>query len=257
MLDLKDKVIVVTGSSKGFGLAIGRLLLQKQAKVVFCSRSMETSKSSLGIDSAKSFPINLDICDIKSIRHARSKILDRFGSIDIVVNNAGDNGRVCRLIDCEPGEERNIFETHVFGTLNMIREFVPTMRNSGSGIIVNFASIIGYVPMPGSSAYSAAKAAIVSLTTSLRHELKSEGIDLRLFVPTHATNGHNIDRATQNTPESVAKTFVDALQAGRSSFISEGFLVNLKRLLPRTTQSIMNSTGEGALKVNLPGTRQG
>ena len=247
---LKDKVIVVTGSSKGIGLEIGKRLLQKQAKVAFCSRKIEDEKNSLGIESENAFFINIDIRDNQSIHSAIEKIVAHFGSIDILVNNAGDNGVICKWLDSTPERDRNIFETHVFGSLNMIKAIIPVMKKNSSGIIVNFGSIVGIVPMPGSAMYSAAKASIISLAESLRYELKKEGIDLRLFVPAHSTNGHNIGRKTNHTPESVAIKFVDALSKERSFVVTEGFLVNLKRFFPKITQSIMNETGDDALKIS-------
>ena len=250
MLNLKDKVIVVTGSSRGIGLEIGKQLLVRQAKVVFCSRKMEDKKTSLGIESENAFFVNIDIRDNQSIQSAIEKIVDRFGSIDILVNNAGDNGVISKWLDSDTERERNIFETHVFGSLNMIRAIAPVMKKKGAGIIVNFGSIVGFVPMPGSAMYAAAKASIISLTESLRYELKKEGIDLRLFVPAHSTNGHNIGRKTNHTPETVATKFVDALLKGKSSVVTEEFLVTLKRYFPRITQKIMNKTGEGALNIN-------
>jgi short-subunit dehydrogenase len=250
MMDLRDKVIVVTGSSKGIGLEIGKQLLLKQAKVVFCSRKMEDERTSLGIESENAFFVNIDIRDNQSIQSAIKKVVDYFGSIDILVNNAGDNGVISKWLDSDIERKRNIFETHVFGFLNMIRAIVPVMKKKGAGIIVNFGSIVGFVPMPGLAMYSAAKASIISLTESLRYELKNEGIDLRLFVPAHSTNGHNIGRKTNHTPESVAIKFVDVLMKGKISFVTEGFLVMLKRYFPGMTQSIMNKTGNGALKVN-------
>ncbi|WP_167883246.1 SDR family NAD(P)-dependent oxidoreductase [Leptospira adleri] len=252
MISLKDKVIIVTGSSKGIGLEIGKKLLSNQAKVVFCSRKIEEEKTSLGIESKNAFFVNIDIRNKQSIHSAIEKVVNHFGSIDILINNAGDNGEVSKWLDSDPERERNIFETHVFGCLNMIRAVVPLMKERGSGLIINIGSIVGFVPMPGLAMYSAAKASVISLTKSLRHELKKEGIDLRLFVPPHCTTGHNIGRRTNHTPESVALKFINVLFKGKISFVYEEYLVILKRYFPKITQAIMNKTGDLALKIRYP-----
>ena len=108
----------------------------------------------------------------------------------------------------------------MLGSERVMRAALPAMRRQESGIIVNFASTVAWVPMPGAAAYSAAKAAIVSLSEALREELRQDGIDVRVFAPPHTSTEAGkrmpLDLPKIFTPEWVAEQFVDFLRGKRA-----------------------------------------
>jgi NADP-dependent 3-hydroxy acid dehydrogenase YdfG len=118
---IKDKVIVVIGASRGIGLEIARLLSQNGAKVVFAGRTIERLQEEAGKTGPENLAVQMDIIDSTSIERAVSEIHNRYGRIDVLVNNAGQNGQLGYWSDMNPSLEREVFETHVFGTLNTIR----------------------------------------------------------------------------------------------------------------------------------------
>jgi hypothetical protein len=123
------------------------------------------------------------------------------------------------------------------------------MKHQKSGVIINFASIVAWVPMPGVAVYSAAKSAVASFTEALRDEVKGDGIDLRVFAPAHTNTGHAIQRPTRQTPETVAKAFLDSLLHDKGCVISDGALPRMKRFFPKATQKMMARTGLHALDI--------
>ena len=246
-MEMKGSVIIVTGASQGIGREIAHALAKESAMVVFAARSIDKLRLEASKAGSNAIAVQMDVSNDQSIEKAIREIMDRYGRIDAVINNAGFNGSLSLWSDTNSSQTRQIFDTHVYGTERVMRAIVPIMRKQKSGVIVNFASIVAWVPMPGAAAYSAAKAAIVSLSETLREELREFGIAVRVFSPAHTNTGFALERPTRATPQSVAQDFVEFLHGEQACATTEGLLLFMKRIFPRMTANIMNQTGFKAL----------
>jgi NAD(P)-dependent dehydrogenase (short-subunit alcohol dehydrogenase family) len=177
-----DKTILVTGASSGFGLLTARLALSRGWIVVATAR--EPSKIILGgeMQGERTLTARLDVRDEASIREAVRLALERFESIDAVVNNAGI-GLVGAAEEVSREELARQFETNFFGAAAVTRAVLPSMRERRRGEIVFVSSDLGRTGVPGLSSYCAAKHAIEGWAESLSHEVKPFGIGVTLVEP--------------------------------------------------------------------------
>ncbi|PUZ24983.1 short-chain dehydrogenase/reductase [Chitinophaga parva] len=176
------KVWFVTGASKGLGLSLVKKLLSNGYQVAATSRTVERLQQEVGT-AAHFLPLEVDVTDEQSVRSAISKAIDTFGGIDVVVNNAGyiQFGTLEELTD---REDRQNFDTNVFGALHVIRSVMPHFRNKRSGHVINVSSIGGLIgTFPSFGIYSATKFALAGLTESLSVEAKEFGIKATIVYP--------------------------------------------------------------------------
>jgi NAD(P)-dependent dehydrogenase (short-subunit alcohol dehydrogenase family) len=172
---------LITGASRGMGLEFARVALQNGHRVAASARNPQAVIDALG-EQENLYPVALDVTDIDSIERAITSIVERFGGLDIVVNNAG-YGIFGALEETTDAETRAIYETNVFGTMNVIRAALPSLRDSDFARIVNIASMAGYATDPGGSLYDTTKFAIVGLTEVLESELAEFGIQCMAVCP--------------------------------------------------------------------------
>jgi NAD(P)-dependent dehydrogenase (short-subunit alcohol dehydrogenase family) len=255
-MKLKDKVVVVTGASGGIGREIALALAREGARVAFAARSLATLSSLVGQAEAAggtAMAVPLDVTDEASVHAAVAQVLARYGRIDVLVNNAGSGGTLGLWAAAEPAALRNMFDVHVFGAERMARAVLPAMTAQSAGTVVNIASTVAWVPMPGASAYSAAKAAVVALSESLCAELRGSGIDVRVFTPPHTSTASGklwlLDLPKIFEPAWVAQQFVRALQSDRRHAMPGGnaMLLLVQRVWPALATRIMNGLGFRAL----------
>lgn len=169
------KIVLITGASSGIGKAIATYLTNNRYKVYGTSRT-ENLENEL-------FPLlELDVRNQDSISNCISKIIEKEGKIDILINNAGV-GITGPLEEIPMEEVRNNFETNLFGPIALIKEVLPYMRNEKSGLIINITSIAGYMGLPFRSIYSSSKGALELITESLRMETKQFGIHITNVAP--------------------------------------------------------------------------
>ena len=176
------KVWLVTGASKGLGLSLVKKLLSDGYQVAATSRTVENLQKEIGTP-ANFLPLEVNITDEQSVRNAISKTVETFGGIDIVVNNAGyiQFGTLEELSD---REDRQNFDTNVFGALNVIRNVMPHFRNKRSGHVINISSIAGFLgAFPGWGIYNATKFAVAGLTEAFSAEAASLGIKATIVYP--------------------------------------------------------------------------
>ena len=177
-----NKVWFVTGASKGLGLALVQTLVARGYKVAATSRKLEHLQEALGA-AANFLPLSADIVNEESVATAVAKTFEKFGTIDVVVNNAG-YGQLGTLEELTDKESRENFDANVFGTLNVIRAVMPHLRAKKSGHIINISSIAGFLgAFPGWGIYNATKFAIAGLTEALSAEVKSLGIHATIVYP--------------------------------------------------------------------------
>lgn len=176
------KVWLVTGASKGLGLSLIKRLLTEGYKVAATSRTVQSLEKEVGA-SANFLPLEVNITDEKSVSNAITKTLETFGTIDVVVNNAG-YGQLGTLEELTDKEARENFDTNVFGLLNVMRNVIPHLRDKKSGHIINISSIAGFLgAFPGWGIYNATKFAVAGLTEAFSAEAASLGIKATIVYP--------------------------------------------------------------------------
>jgi NAD(P)-dependent dehydrogenase (short-subunit alcohol dehydrogenase family) len=176
------KVWFVTGASKGLGLALVKALLANGYSVAATSRTVQSLEKELG--SAENFlPLSADVVNEKSVKDAIAKTINKFGGVDVVVNNAG-YGQLGTLEELTDEESRENFDANVFGALNVIRNVMPHFRAKKSGYVINISSIAGFLgAFPGWGIYNATKFAVAGLTEAFSAEVKSMGIHATIVYP--------------------------------------------------------------------------
>jgi NAD(P)-dependent dehydrogenase (short-subunit alcohol dehydrogenase family) len=182
---LKDKVIVITGASRGIGEAIARACVDAGARVVLASRKqadLDSVASSLPPERALAVACHTGKTEDVDAMFARA--LDRFGRIDGLVNNAATNPYFGPLIDTPASAIDKTFEVNVKGYLACARAIAKHAQSRGGGAsIVNIASIAGTRAAPMQGIYGATKAAVISMTQTLAFELGSSGIRVNAIAP--------------------------------------------------------------------------
>ncbi|MHA7683916.1 SDR family oxidoreductase [Cupriavidus sp. PET2-C1] len=173
----------VTGASKGVGQKLVRHLLAQGHRVAATSRTVGSLAQAVGDASDKFLPLEVDLTDDHSVHNAIERTVERFGSIDVIVNNAGyaQQGTVEALSD---EEIRQNFEVNLFAPLLVLRHALPHLREQRGGHIINIASIVGYQGgYAGWSSYVASKFALAGLTESLAAEVAEFGIHATVVYP--------------------------------------------------------------------------
>ncbi|MER7640380.1 SDR family NAD(P)-dependent oxidoreductase [Streptomyces sp. NPDC126522] len=171
----------VTGASRGIGAEIARAALAGGNNVVVAVRNPERVPDDLK-KSDNVFSVALDVTDNDSIPQAVDTAVERFGGIDVLVNNAG-RGLLGALEEITDEEARSLFDLNVFGLINVTRAVLPVMRRQGSGKLVHIGSRSGFEGEPGVSLYSASKFAVAGISEALSAEMAPFGIQSMVVEP--------------------------------------------------------------------------
>jgi NAD(P)-dependent dehydrogenase (short-subunit alcohol dehydrogenase family) len=170
---------MITGCSTGFGRVLAEVLLARGERVVATARKPETLADLVEGHGDRALALKLDITSSDDVERAVATAKDRFGSIGVLINNAGYGG-FGTVEDASIDEARAVFETNYFGTLAMIKAVLPDMIARRSGQIVNVGSVAGQIGFPGIPYYCSSKFALAGLTESLGAEMKPLGIKVTL-----------------------------------------------------------------------------
>ena len=170
-----SKVILITGTSSGFGKSIAKKLHSLGHIVIGTSRNADNIKSDY-------LTMSLNINDYEMSKQLIAKIVSNHGKIDILINNAGIN-ITGPIESMEISDMKKVFETNFFSHLNVIQSVLPGMRLNQSGIIINITSIAGYLGLPFWGAYCASKASFNIIAESLNIELKKFNINVVNIAP--------------------------------------------------------------------------
>ncbi len=210
-LDLSTSTALVTGANRGFGRHLAEQLLHRGATVYAAARRPET------VDLEGVRPVRLDITDPDSVAAAAALVSD----VDLLINNAGI-GTGASFLTGDVADLHREFDTHVFGTLDVVRAFVPVIEANGGGAILNVLSALSWVSFPAVGGYCAAKSAEWSMTNALRAELAPRGIRVAGlhvgYMDTDLTAG--VD-APKSDPAVIAKTTLDELAAGAFEILAD------------------------------------
>ena len=182
--ELKDRVVLITGGSRGFGLVLARQLLEKGAKVAICSRTEEQLENARKELEALGdvFAVTCDVTDESQVRQLVDKVISRFGQLDILINNAGTM-QVGPQSVMTTTEYEEAMKVHFWAPLYTITACLPHFKARKEGKIINISSIGGKVAVPHMLPYSASKFALVGLSEGMQYELKRENIQVMTVAP--------------------------------------------------------------------------
>lgn len=177
------KVWFVTGASKGLGFELVKKLLSEGFQVAATSRTVNSLISAFGEASENFLPLSVNITDNNDVKSAIAKTTAHFGQINVIVNNAG-YGQIGTLEELSDEEARENYAVNVFGTLNVIRNAMPYLREQKSGNIFNISSIGGFAGnFPGWGIYCSTKFAVAGFTEAFAEEAKDFGIHATVVYP--------------------------------------------------------------------------
>jgi len=178
---MANKVWFITGASRGFGLLIARDALARGDSVVAAARNPQAIVDALGVH-PRLLPVQLDVTREAAAAVAAQAAIERFGRIDVLVNNAG-YGILGAVEETSADEVRRNYETNVFGLLNVSRAVLPVMRRQRSGHVINISSLGGYQAYHGWGVYGSTKFAVEGLSEAMAQELAPLGVHVTVVEP--------------------------------------------------------------------------
>lgn len=181
MADQNAPVWLITGASRGFGAAFAQTALSHGCRVAATARNVDAVHREFG-EQDNLLAVQLDVTDLGSVDQAVRQVVDAWGRIDVLVNNAG-YGIFGALEETSPDEIRAIFETNVFGTINVTRAVLPHMRQQHSGRIVNMGSMASFSCDPGGTLYGMTKFAVAGMSEALSLDMAPFGVESMVVEP--------------------------------------------------------------------------
>ncbi|SMH44512.1 3-oxoacyl-[acyl-carrier protein] reductase [Rathayibacter oskolensis] len=213
--DLQGRVVVVTGAGRGIGRTIAEAFLAEGASVAALDVAAESVADFADRPSAAG--IAVDVRDSASVATAIAAVVERFGGIDVVVNNAGINAEG-RIEDLDDDAWQRCFDVNVAGVFRVTKAAIPHLKKSGRGRVINAASFAAIVPSVGSAAYAASKAAVVQFTRVVAGELGPWNVTANSYAPGMIPTAMN---GFATMPEDAQSRLLDTLTLRRWGEASE------------------------------------
>ncbi len=219
MTDLRGKVAIITGGTKGIGLAIAEALVASGASVFVCARSSDEVASCVNELSSRGriAGTSCDVRDEDSVVGMLGECEQTFGGIDILINNAGIGIMGKTVEEITPDEFRATLETNLFGVYYGCHFAIPKIKKRGGGYIINISSLAGQNPHPKMAAYNASKYALNGFTESMMQEVRQDNIKVSYICPGSVNTSFGNDtpspeKAWQIQPEDIAQIVMGLLQ---------------------------------------------
>ena len=184
--DVTDRVVLITGASRGIGRAIAEAYAQAGARVVLTSRTQETLDAvadDIESDGGTALPVAAHAGEPDDIAALMETVADALGGVDVLVNNAATNPHFGPILTAEESHWDKTFDVNVKGYWRMVKACAPQMQERGGGKVINVASVAGEQPMAGMGVYSVSKAGVLMLTEVLAAELASANVQVNAIVP--------------------------------------------------------------------------
>ena len=216
-----NKVWLITGCSTGFGRELAKQVLAKGYQVAVAARNTNDVQDIIAAYPTNAIAVKLDVTIAQEIKEAVQMTIQKFGQIDVLVNNAGI-GYFAAVEESEEEEVRKMFEINVFGLAKMTQAVLPYMRKKKSGHILNVASIGGLRAFPGVGFYNATKFAVDGLSEALSKEVAPLGIKVTIIAP----SGFRTDWAGRSAKDSIAVIDDYATTAGKNKEDIRGYSGN-------------------------------
>ena len=267
-MDLKDKVMVVTGAGNGLGRQLTLLLLERQARVAAVDIREDSLKETLGLAGSSAPRLSLhraDVANGQDIARVTAEVLGRYGYVDGLINNARIIHAFKPITDLDVDVLRRMIDVNLYGTVNFTKSFLPSLLGRPAARIINVSSMGGLFAFPGQAFYGASKAAVKLFTEGLYAELKGTSVGVTLVVPgaintgiTKNCNAHNekFDRASKyfsgTEPRAAARRIVEAIKRDRFKVnigADATVLATLYRLSQRLTILLMRQAMNLVLRV--------
>jgi len=185
-LDLRDRVALVTGASRGIGRAIALRFASAGASVVVCSRKLsgvQAVEAEIVASGGRALAVQAHVGQTDEVQSLVGRALEAFGRIDIAVNNAATNPHFGPVLSADEGQWDKILDTNAKGAFRLCKAVVPHLVAQGGGKIINLASVAGLRPSPGMGLYGISKAAILLMTQQLAVELGPSNIQVNAIAP--------------------------------------------------------------------------
>jgi len=203
-----SKTIFITGASRGFGKIWAEAFLKRGDKVIATARNLDALNDLVEQYGANILPIKLDVNERAADFAAITKAKAHFGTIDVLINNAG-YGLFGAIEETSEQEARGQIETNVFGLLWLTQAVLPVMREQGHGHIIQVSSVLGITTLPVLGLYNASKFAVEGLTETLATEVAGFGIKVSLIEP----NGYSTDWAGASAAQAASIAAYDGVKA--------------------------------------------
>ena len=185
MSQLTNRVALVTGASRGIGREIARTLASRGARVAAAARtesSLLELASEMKADGFQVMPLTMDVADGNSVRLGVQTIVQEWGAVDVLVNNAGIT-RDTLLMRMKEADWRAVMATNLDSVYYLTRQILPLMIRKRQGRIINIVSVVGQTGNPGQANYVASKAGVIGITKAIAREVASRGITVNAVAP--------------------------------------------------------------------------
>jgi len=187
-------VALVTGASSGIGKAASLALVEAGFEVVGTSRKASGVAQRDGVTF-----LDLDVTSDESVSAVVRRVIERFGRLDVLVNNAG-TGAAGAAEESSVAQDQRVFDINFFGLIRMTKAVLPHMRAQASGRIINISSVLGLVPAPYMASYAATKHAIEGYSESVDHEVREHGVRVLLVEPAYTRTGFDAKAIQPDAP---------------------------------------------------------